>query len=156
MSAGPQADWRNTVALPDGSLVRGRGVRYPLPDGDRPDFGLYLGVDYDPSWEHVWLDWPNHFLPRDHVAAAGVIGEVFERLREGQRVEVACLEGRGRTGTVMACLAVLAGVRADHAVSWVRSHYNAKASRPPWQRQYVLRFPQLVAAARRDPDIGRQ
>ena len=87
-------DWRGAIRLPDRTWVRGRGVRYPLPDGDRPEFGLYLGVDYEPSWEHVWLDWPNHFLPRDHVLAAGVIAEVSERVRDGQRVEVACKEGR--------------------------------------------------------------
>jgi hypothetical protein len=154
--AGRRADWRHTLALPDGTRVRGRGVRDALPDGDRPEFGLYLGVDYEPDWEHVTLDWPNHFLPRDHVAAAGVIGEVSERLRDGQRVEVACMAGRGRTGTVLSCLAILAGVRPDHAVSWVRAHYEARACRPPWQRHYVLRFPQLLASATGEADTGRQ
>ena len=40
----------------------------------------------------------------------------------GERVEVTCGGGTGRTGTVLACMAVLAGVAADDAVGWVRAH----------------------------------
>lgn len=31
------------INLPDGTLIRGRGRREPLPTGPLPDFGLYLG-----------------------------------------------------------------------------------------------------------------
>ena len=31
------------IALPDGTLVRGRGRRDPFPAGPLPEFGLYLG-----------------------------------------------------------------------------------------------------------------
>jgi hypothetical protein len=30
------------LVLPSGRLVRGRGLRKPLPDGPAPHFGLYL------------------------------------------------------------------------------------------------------------------
>jgi protein-tyrosine phosphatase len=55
-------------------------------------------------------------------------------------VEVACGGGRGRTGTALACLAVLDGVPAHEAVGYVRAHYDARAVETPWQRRYVRRF----------------
>lgn len=57
-----------------------------------------------------------------------------------ERVEVACAGGRGRTGTALACLAVLDGVPADRAVAFVRRNYDAHAVETPWQKRYVRRF----------------
>lgn len=59
-------------------------------------------------------------------------------------MEVACAGGRGRTGTAIACLAILAGVPADRAVGWVREHYERRAVETPWQRWWVRRFPRLL------------
>jgi protein-tyrosine phosphatase len=56
------------------------------------------------------------------------------------RVEIACWGGRGRTGTALACLAVLDGVPAAEAVPYVRAHYDRRAVETPWQRNYVARF----------------
>ena len=47
-----------------------------------------------------------------------------------ERVEVACDGGRGRTGTALACLAVIDGVPPEQAVAFVRQHYH----RRPWRR----------------------
>lgn len=67
---------------------------------------------------------------------------VSTRLEEAtELVEVTCGGGVGRTGTVMACLAVLSGVPADRAVGWTRENYHRKAVETPWQRRWVLRFP---------------
>jgi len=46
----------------------------------------------------------------------------------------------GRTGTALACLAVLDGVVAAEAVGYVREHYNSRAVETPWQRRFVSRF----------------
>jgi protein-tyrosine phosphatase len=61
---------------------------------------------------------------------------------EVERVEVACTAGRGRTGTALACLAVLDGVPNADAVTFVRLHYNPRAVETPWQRRYVMQFEQ--------------
>jgi protein-tyrosine phosphatase len=53
---------------------------------------------------------------------------------------VACPGGLGRTGTALACIAQLGGVSANHAVAWIRTHYNARAVETPWQARYVRRF----------------
>jgi len=55
-------------------------------------------------------------------------------------VELACVGGRGRTGTALACLAVLDGVPAAEAVANVREHYDLRAVETPWQRRYVAGF----------------
>jgi protein-tyrosine phosphatase len=57
-------------------------------------------------------------------------------------VELACGGGVGRTGTALACLAVLDGVPADEAVDYVRRHYHPSAVETPWQRRFVRRFGQ--------------
>jgi len=60
-------------------------------------------------------------------------------------VEVACSGGRGRTGTTLACLAVLDGVPAIDAVRYVRQHYHPRAVETPWQRRYVQAVPVVIA-----------
>ncbi|OLF17425.1 protein-tyrosine phosphatase family protein [Actinophytocola xanthii] len=136
------------IQLPDGSWVRGRGLRHPLPAGPAPDFGLYLGShrlrrkhDATLGWPHTWLEWPDFRLPRDHDAAVREIRALHDRARAGEAVEVACGGGIGRTGTVLACLAVLAGVDPPQAVAWSRQHHNPRAVETPWQRRWILRFP---------------
>jgi hypothetical protein len=137
--------WRATVVLPGRTVVRGRGVQDPLPAGRAPEFGLYLGVEYRPSWEHERLDWPDFGVPADPLAAARAIERLYRRARAGERVETACRAGKGRTGTVIACLAILDGLPPGHAVSWTRHHYHHRAVQTPWQRRWVRRFPDLLA-----------
>jgi hypothetical protein len=130
------------LRLPSGRLVRGRGLRDPLPPGPPPTYGVYLlGRPPRPmGWESVWLRWPDFWLPSDAGRARAVLGEAWRRAA-GERVEVACGGGRGRTGTALACLAVLDGVPAADAVAYVRRHYDRHAVETPWQKRYVRRFP---------------
>ncbi|HEV3356275.1 MAG TPA: protein-tyrosine phosphatase family protein [Pseudonocardiaceae bacterium] len=137
-----------SIELPDGSVIRGRGLRDPLPDGPLPEFGLYLGAaslrarhDASLTWPHDWLDWPDFRLPRDRAAAIAAIRALHQRALAGERVEVACNGGVGRTGTVLSCLATLAGVPSTEAVTWIRAHYSHRAVETPWQRRWVARFP---------------
>ncbi|MBQ1106838.1 protein-tyrosine phosphatase family protein [Streptomyces anulatus] len=129
------------LALPSGRLVRGRGLRKPLPAGPEPDFAVYLLGRTPPpvAWESRWLRWPDFRLPADRAAARDLLEEVWERAA-GTRVEVACGGGMGRTGTALACLAVLDGVPADEAVAFVRGGYHPRAVETPWQRRYVRNF----------------
>lgn len=79
-------------------------------------------------------------MPRDSDGAARLIEELHERALAGQRVEVACGGGVGRTGTVIACLAVLAGLPPAEAVDWTRRTYHPRSPEMPWQRRWVARF----------------
>jgi hypothetical protein len=129
------------VALPSGVLVRGRGLRHPMPTGHAPTFGVYLlgGPPPEFGWESRWVAWPDFRLPRDGAYLREVLLEVLDRAREG-RVEIACGGGRGRTGTALACLAVLDGVPAGGAVGWVREHYHRRAVETPFQKRFVRRW----------------
>jgi protein-tyrosine phosphatase len=144
----------DAIQLPDGAWVRGRGLRNPAPGGPPPEFGLYLGTRklqarHTFDWQHEWLEWPDFLLPRDTGAAVTRIRDLHRRALDGQRVEVACGGGIGRTGTVVAALAILAGVPAADAVTWARTGYHHRAVETPWQRRWLTtRFaPALRAGA---------
>ncbi len=142
------------IALPDGTLVRGRGRREPFPSGPLPEYGLYLGHPPDqqrrtvfrrpapwrPDWPAEWIEWPDFRTPRDDRRAAAQIAEAYRLARSGTRVEVACTGGTGRTGTVIACMAVLAGHPADDARAWARRHYRPRAVETPGQRRWIEWF----------------
>lgn len=136
--------WPGALQLPDSAWIRGRGLRRLTPAGSDPDYGLYLGVGYHPAWEHQHLSWPDFWLPRDPTLAVHLLREAHAHARSGQRVEIACAGGRGRTGTALAAVAILAGIDPAHAVTWVREHYDRGAVETPWQRRWVRRFPELL------------
>lgn len=141
MSATWAADDPQVVRLPSGRLVRGRGLRYPMPDGPAPDFGIYLlGKEPNPQpWPSRWIRWPDFWLPSDPSALAEALREGLERSGT-ERVEIACGGGAGRTGTALACLAILDGLPADEAVDYTRRNYSKKAVETPWQKRFVRRF----------------
>ncbi|RCV49033.1 protein-tyrosine phosphatase family protein [Marinitenerispora sediminis] len=140
-------DSTGVLRLPSGRLVRGRGLRHPLPDGPEPEFALYLLGRQPPavSWESRWVRWPDFWLPSDRAAFHAALREALTRA-ESERVEIACGGGHGRTGTALACLAVLDGVPSGDAVRYVREHYGPRAVETPWQRRFVARFPEGAAA----------
>jgi len=129
------------IRLPDGTPVRGRGRR-EVPAGPLPEFGLYLArrVPDGVSWEHDRIDWPDFRTPRDGPRAAASIENAYLLARSGRRVEVACGGGTGRTGTVIACMCVLAGHPVEDAVGWTRRHYRPRAVETRGQRRWVEWF----------------
>ena len=129
------------VRLPSGRLVRGRALRRAVPAGPEPQWALHL-LGREPApvpWPSRWLRWPDLRLPADHADARDALEELWRRSAV-ERVEVACGGGRGRTGTALACVAVLDGVPAEQAVRWVREHSSPRAVETPWQRRYVARW----------------
>jgi hypothetical protein len=132
------------LQLPSGRRVRGRGLRHG-PPAVAPDFGLYLlgrpprSSSWRPAWPHRWVRWPDLRLPVDRGDAREALAELWERAAS-ERVEVACRGGVGRTGTALACLAVLDSVPPEEAVAYVRDHYHRRAVETPWQRRYVRAF----------------
>jgi hypothetical protein len=141
------------ITLPDGTLIRGRGRHEPLPTGPAPDYGLYLGRPpslryrrpaWQPDWPADWIDWPDFRTPRNDHEAAAAIHHAYLLARSGQRVEVACVGGTGRTGTVIACMAVLAGAPATAALTWTRQHYRPRAIETPRQQRWITWFDELA------------
>ena len=129
------------LTLPSGRRVRGRGLRAPLLPGPAPEVGVYLlGRPAPPvPWESHWVRWPDFRLPADPGALRAVLTEAWERSAT-ERVEVACGGGTGRTGTALACLAVLDGVPAGEAVAFVRRAYRPRAVETRRQARFVAGF----------------
>lgn len=129
------------LVLPSGRSVRGRSLRRNLPGGAVPDFGLYLLPDPPAAmpWPAGSIRWHDFRLPADPEAAEAALVDAWRR-SASERVEVACRGGRGRTGTALACIAVIDGVPAREAVAFVRRHYDRRAVETPWQKRYVERF----------------
>ncbi|MGK4217082.1 protein-tyrosine phosphatase family protein [Kocuria marina] len=130
---------RGVVELPSGRVVRGRSLRY-IARGESPEFGLYLGARSQAvEWEHLCLSWPDFGLPCDRAAFTAAVMVAWERAAD-ERVEVACAGGRGRTGTTLACMAIVDGMDPDDAVRFVRARYDRRAVETPWQKRYVRSF----------------
>jgi protein-tyrosine phosphatase len=112
-----------------------------LPDGPVPAFGVYLLGRRPPAvpWETLWIKWPDFRLPADEAGVLSALTEAWQRAVT-ERVEIACAGGHGRTGTALACLAILDGVPGTEAVAFVREHYDPHAVETPSQRRYVARW----------------
>lgn len=141
-------DARGRFVLPSGAVVvgrsrrAGRGAGGGAGSGAEPDFELVLAGRRErerPDRPHRLVAWPDFGLPTDRADAADAFAEALARSR-AERVAVSCGGGRGRTGTALACLAVLDGADPAEAVALVRRGYDRRAVETPWQARYVRRF----------------
>jgi hypothetical protein len=127
-------DQRGLVALPSGVLVRGRRLRDEVSPAD---FALVLAKGPTPSWPYRRIAWPDFWIPTDRADALDALHEAHRRAHAGERVEVACGGGIGRTGTALAALAIVDGLPPEEAVNWVRRSYHRRAVETPWQRRWL-------------------
>jgi protein-tyrosine phosphatase len=125
------------VRSPDGTVIRALALSQRREDHPDRDYGLYFDPKWRPTWEADLVDWEDFGLPEDFEAATEQIRQAFLCARRGERVEIGCIGGLGPTGTALACMAVLAGVPADQAVTWVRANDNRHAVENPAQAQWV-------------------
>jgi hypothetical protein len=128
------------VTFPDGTRVRASSLADRVADDPERAYGLYLDEQWAPTWPADVVAWPDFGVPADPDVAARQIADAFLRAREGELVEVGCLGGSGRTGTVLACMAVLAGVPQAEAVAWVRGAYRPQAVETAEQEAWVAWF----------------
>jgi hypothetical protein len=127
-------DVAGLVELPSGVRVRGRRIGDAVSPAD---FALLLADGPVPAWAHRRIRWPDFWVPVDRNDALAALHGAHRRALAGERVEVACRGGVGRTGTALAALAILDGAPASEAVAWVREHYNPRAVETPWQRLWL-------------------
>jgi protein-tyrosine phosphatase len=134
------------VTLPNGYRVV--AVSFDPPDpygrGQLPDFGLYLDGRWKPPWSHDHLDWPDFGVPTDLIQVTITLRSLLERAGQGQAVEIGCIGGHGRTGTALACLAILSGLPGEEAVAWIRDQYCSEAVETAEQADFVIAFAEHV------------
>jgi hypothetical protein len=134
------------VTFPDGTRVRASPLAERRADDPGRSFGLYLDARWEPAWDAEVIPWQDFGLPADPESAATSIEAAFARARAGELVEVGCVGGLGRTGTVLACMAFLSGVPRDDAVAWVRGAYDERAVETAEQERWVDWFSTRRAA----------
>jgi hypothetical protein len=134
------------VWLPDDTVVHAQGRLGLIPSerSRQPDFAVYLDDRWDSDPEVTWpyrlINWPDFGVPKDENELFDVILDIHVRARAGELVEIACYGGVGRTGTVLSCLAVRAGITYLDAVDWVREHYDQRAVETDEQYRLIERF----------------
>jgi protein-tyrosine phosphatase len=132
---------RGTLALSlDGARVSVTGGPFDaMPEGAR---GLCLEARAARSAEAAWrVDVPDFGLP-DEAALRGVLQQMLAEMRAapGGAYHIGCKAGLGRTGTAMACLAIMAGAVEGDPVAWLRAAYHPEAIETPAQEDFVRRF----------------
>ncbi|TDQ53253.1 protein-tyrosine phosphatase family protein [Actinorugispora endophytica] len=133
-------DTPGVVRLPSGRLVRGRGLRHGLPEGQTPALAVHLtgSRPSEQPWESLWVTWRDFWLPADPDDAMRKLRLAYERAAS-ERVEVCCGGGIGRTGTALSAMCVFEGMGPEEAVTWTRRNYHPRAVEVPWQRRFVRR-----------------
>jgi Protein-tyrosine phosphatase len=132
------------VRLPDGTTLKAVSIRERRAETPDRDYGLYLDARWQPTWNADVIEWEDFGLPTDSDATAEAIYKAFDRAKRGERIEIGCIGGLGRTGTVLACTVILAGVTPGEAVQWVRAHYDPAAVETPEQEEWVLWFAEHI------------
>ena len=130
------------VTFPSGAQIRGRPLRYYKTSRDSPDHILILSSFYPhhpPEAEVRWIKWPDFFLPVNELEARRALELTLERATYS-RVDIACRGGVGRTGTALACIAILDGMDPVSALKFIRDTYHPRAAETPWQRRYISNF----------------
>ncbi len=138
-----------TVRFPDGTQVTAASVASRQEDRPERDFGLYMDPSWAPTWTAEMIDWPDFGVPSEPERAAKQIIDAFRRARQGEHVEIGCIGGVGRTGTVLACMAVLSGIPSEDAVEWVRDRYHPCAVETDQQASWVAWFATYLSDANR-------
>ena len=90
---------------------------------DIPDFGLYADWSWNPWWRNEHVDWQDFGLPTDYETAYDQISDAFDKAKAGKIIEIGCIGGHGRTGTILACMAVLDGFTPKEAVIHIEKNY---------------------------------
>lgn len=131
------------VHLPSGEVtVQATSACYQY-DRETPDFGLYLDGSWKPDGLAIMLPWRDYGLPAvSNGFADYAIKEAYSWAVAGAVVEVGCIGAHGRTGVVLACMAVLddAEMTGPEAVTFIRAMYCPHAIETREQEWWVERF----------------
>ena len=131
------------INFPDGTVVYGTSLSRASHRETTPDFALYLDGGWRADGMAIMLPWRDYGLPSvGDGMAYYAIKEAFTWAKAGAFVEVGCIGAHGRTGTVLACMAVLADplLTAEEAVAFVRTAYCHHAIETREQEWFVACF----------------
>ena len=130
------------ITFPSGARIRGRPIRYYKTSENLPDYILILSSfhpRHPPETEVHWIKWPDFCLPVNKLEAHHALELTLKRAAHS-RVDIACRGGVGRTGTALACIAILDGMDPASALKFIRDTYHPRAAETPWQQWYISNF----------------
>jgi hypothetical protein len=84
----------------------------------------------------IW-PWEDYGIPDDRRTFEKAIRWLLKQAEKGKVIEIGCMGGHGRTGTVLACLLVLQGLSPSNAFGRVQSEYCLEAVESRAQYQFV-------------------
>lgn len=108
----------------------------------KPSFALYLDDAWPSPGFAYYIDWPDRSIPLETELddACLVIADVYKKARNGLFVEVGCLGGHGRTGTVLSCMLVLEGLKPKEAIDYTKKHYCDRSIESLDQEWFIYYF----------------
>lgn len=133
--------YNKPITLPDGVIIHVSSLQNKRTDEDIiPDWGLYLDYSWHPTWRSEHINWPDYSIPLNYEAAAEAIVYAYDFAKLEGIVEIGCIGGHGRTGTALACMAILGGVPAEEVVDWVHKNHCTHAIESKKQEWFPLWF----------------
>lgn len=104
---------------------------YAVDENRKIDFGLYAEERWfsETVSRNEFINWPDFKAPAHPEVAYRQILEAWYAINDGDIVEIGCMGGHGRTGTIAAALCIIAnlGLRVTDAVQYVRDNYCTSA-----------------------------
>lgn len=125
------------VNYPNGVKVYASSLHSREMNEPSPDFALYLDYSWNPTGFSSSINWPDWGIPSDPKLAVQILADAYKKARDGKWVEVGCIGGHGRTGTVLACMGVLAGMLPKEAINFIRTTYCDHAIESEDQEWFV-------------------
>lgn len=132
--------YQQAYALPNGSNVYASSHHRDREDDPIPDLGIYMDGIWTPDTLAFYVGCPDYGIPKPSVGNVIHVAREGIRLADaGQRVEVGCIGGHGRTGLMLAIMTVLTMEKPNgkEAVELVRSKYCRCAVESEDQEWYV-------------------
>jgi len=130
--------YHRPVEMPGGFTVHASSMNNTRKEGDGlPDWGLYADWGWRPYWRAEHISWPDFGIPFDDEIALEQIIVAVEKFQAGEDVEVGCIGGHGRTGTILGAMRVILGEDAATAIKKVRSEYCSHAIETAEQEWWI-------------------
>lgn len=130
------------ITLSDGTSIYCSSYKSTLESADAADYGLYADPIWRPVHRNELIDWPDFKIPTSIEISLEQIADAYywAAAEENDKVQIGCIGGHGRTGTILACLALFASdgkMTPKEAIDFVREAYCDKAIEKPIQEWYV-------------------
>jgi len=135
-----QSSVTNKTPLPDvGVYLDASWARLILNDTAMLSVGA-KGINGAPKYPFVLVNWPDGgVMAGPHLT--DLVAWIGKEARAGKKVEISCVGGHGRTGTLLAALAIRElHLTADAAIKYVRDTYCTEAIETLSQENLLRRW----------------